>query len=545
LPDGKKLVPPISPDETKNLAVPVDLVFSLEKVEKAIRSRGGKIKNISWDFSGTGVFDAPTTARTRNQRFFKAGRHEITAKITLEKGNEVLKKIIFEIPRGTFLARPDRGAAPLDVEFDATAIATPIAGAEKFEWDFDGDFLPDEVSTIPTISHRFSQIGNYKIHLNIVARDGQVFRFSREISVTEPSEDFLIPKISTVPPLKNDTVTIEKGEKVFFDAGDSRSKSGKIIKFQWKISDGTIQKGESFSRLFSEKGKFQIQLSVFDDAGNERKKTVFVDVVDQKSAPTIKVKTDPPAKNGKIVGDTPLAVTFDAEKSDGKIISFEWDFDGDGKIDATGSRVENTFRQSGKFETILTVTDADGNRLSKNFFVETGKQKLTAKILANPETAEMPCEIDFDGSLSRCFSENCEISAYEWDFGDGLGRQLTGAHVPHRFSQIGKYLVTLTVFTNDGQSATATKNVFCRETPLKACFSPSRTRGSSPMTVTFDPSCSAGTVQKWAWDFGDGALSEAVSPTHIFQKPGKYTTTLRVIDDKNNVAKYAIDLVAE
>ncbi len=59
------------------------------------------------------------------------------------------------------------------------------------------------------------------------------------------------------------------------------------------------------------------------------------------------------------------AVTFDASGSydpDGYIVRYEWDFDGDGQLDAEGRIVEWTFPQPGTYPVKLTVTDNDGFR---------------------------------------------------------------------------------------------------------------------------------------------------------------------------------------
>jgi hypothetical protein len=55
-------------------------------------------------------------------------------------------------------------------------------------------------------------------------------------------------------------------------------------------------------------------------------------------------------------------VIFDASAStdsDGQIVKYEWDFDGDGTVDATGKIVEHIFARAGDFPVKLTVTDND------------------------------------------------------------------------------------------------------------------------------------------------------------------------------------------
>ncbi|MEL7313243.1 MAG: PKD domain-containing protein, partial [Pseudomonadota bacterium] len=62
------------------------------------------------------------------------------------------------------------------------------------------------------------------------------------------------------------------------------------------------------------------------------------------------------------VVDANTLVTFDASTSsdaDGMIVSYDWDFDGDGVTDASGEVVSTTFTTPGINDVLLTVTDND------------------------------------------------------------------------------------------------------------------------------------------------------------------------------------------
>jgi len=74
---------------------------------------------------------------------------------------------------------------------------------------------------------------------------------------------------------------------------------------------------------------------------------------------------EPPTASFTASPDAPEAgqqVSFDAAGSsdDSGIESYEWDFDGDGTVDATGEQVTNTFDAAGEYTVELTVTDGDG-----------------------------------------------------------------------------------------------------------------------------------------------------------------------------------------
>jgi hypothetical protein len=61
------------------------------------------------------------------------------------------------------------------------------------------------------------------------------------------------------------------------------------------------------------------------------------------------------------------SIVFDASASvdpDGEIIRYEWDFDGDGVIDALGRRITHVFAMAGGFAVTLRVTDDDDNQNS-------------------------------------------------------------------------------------------------------------------------------------------------------------------------------------
>jgi hypothetical protein len=61
------------------------------------------------------------------------------------------------------------------------------------------------------------------------------------------------------------------------------------------------------------------------------------------------------------VGELVLFDGSDSFDFDGEIISYEWDFDGDGKTDATGVTAHTSFAAVGPHDVTLTITDDTGN----------------------------------------------------------------------------------------------------------------------------------------------------------------------------------------
>ncbi len=70
------------------------------------------------------------------------------------------------------------------------------------------------------------------------------------------------------------------------------------------------------------------------------------------------------------VGET---VTFDGSDSfdfDGQVVAYAWDFNNDGKTDATGVTAKTRFPAAGSYDVTLTITDNDGNTDSITYTVD-------------------------------------------------------------------------------------------------------------------------------------------------------------------------------
>ena len=83
---------------------------------------------------------------------------------------------------------------------------------------------------------------------------------------------------------------------------------------------------------------------------------------------------------------------------------------------------------------------------------------------------------------------------------------------------------------------------FTSTAPLNAAFTPDKTSGVFPLTVTFNDR-STGNVSSWNWNFGDGNTSTEQSPSHTFATAGKYTVSLQVTDGTSNDSESKTDLV--
>ena len=126
-------------------------------------------------------------------------------------------------------------------------------------------------------------------------------------------------------------------------------------------------------------------------------------------------------------GVAPLIVAFDAgasTDSDGAIVEYAWDWDGDGGYDTITDvpTISHTFADAGSPEVKLRVTDNDWARSTDTLVITVnvvGNDPPTASLTATPETGDLPLDVALDASGST--DSDGSIVNYEWDFdGDGV-----------------------------------------------------------------------------------------------------------------------------
>ena len=139
-----------------------------------------------------------------------------------------------------------------------------------------------------------------------------------------------------------------------------------------------------------------------------------------------------------------------------------------------------------------------------------------------------PLQCDF---VNTSTDTDGTIDIYAWDFGDNSVHAST-QHTTHAYAAPGGlFTVTLSVTDDDGETATASRQVEVNEpnvTPT-ADFTVSCAHASCAFT---DRSSDIGdSVASYGWDFGDGGTSTEANPVHEYGAIGTYTVTLTVTNE--------------
>lgn len=141
-------------------------------------------------------------------------------------------------------------------------------------------------------------------------------------------------------------------------------------------------------------------------------------------------------------------------------------------------------------------------------------------------------EIQFDGSESS--DADSDALSFAWDFGDGSSA--SGMMPTYTYPAAGNFEVRLVV--NDGRTnsepGVTSATISAPPMNIAPTADPGGPYDGEPgQLIEFNGAGSSdpnGDTLTYAWDFGDGAMGNGVSLTHVFDGDGTYTVSLTVSD---------------
>ena len=216
----------------------------------------GSIVSYEWDFgdgdTGSGI--------AASHQFVSGGVYTVTLTVTDDGGaattaTDQVTVSSNQAPTASFSATPTSGAAPLDVDFDASGSSDPDGSIVSYEWDF-GDGTSDSGETA---SHQYTSDGSFTVTLTVTDDEGATGTATDGVLVTgnaAPMASFDASPSSGVAPLDVD-----------FDASGSSDPDGSIVSYDWDFGDGTTGSGETTSHRYTAEGSFTVTLTVVDDQG--------------------------------------------------------------------------------------------------------------------------------------------------------------------------------------------------------------------------------------------------------------------------------------
>jgi len=378
----------------------------------------------------------------------------------------------------------------------------------------------------------------------------EVALYGRALSAAEISKQFgySVPNAAPEASFTASPNPATTGAAVTFSAAGSKDPDGTIARYEWDLDgNGSYEtstgSAATASHAYATAGDRQIGLKVTDNKGATAKTTKTVTI--QNSPPSASFTATPEA------APTGSTVSFDAsasKDSDGSIVKYEWDLDGNGTYEtATGTTATTTtsYATAGARTVGLRVTDDNGATATTTRTVTAQNRTPSASFTATPETAVTGTTVTFNGSGSS--DPDGTIAKYEWDLdGNGTYETSTGttATTTTSYATPGARTVGLRVTDNNGGTATTTRTVTAQNRVPSASFTATPSSVPTGSTVTFNGSGSTdpdGTIAKYEWDLdGNGTYETTTGTTATTTKSyataATVTVGLRVTDNSGGTA---------
>ena len=120
------------------------------------------------------------------------------------------------------------------------------------------------------------------------------------------------------------------------------------------------------------------------------------------------------------------------------------------------------------------------------------------------------------------------LAGWQWNFGDGNGSSVPDPE--HLYARPGSLPVTLQVRDNNECVDQISKTLPYFPAPSLIVVAPSSFEGCAPGSIFFNnlstPIDSTYTI---SWNFGDGGMSNEISPTYLYENDGVYTVDVNIV----------------
>ena len=478
-----------SSDKTEGCS-PVTIQFSDLSTATNLRYR--------WSFGNGNL----STKQNPQAIFYKPGTYEVSLEVTDPTGVKDEKKIsayitVFKNPTADLKGNILFGCAPLSVQFEDKS-KLGDAPLTSILWDFGDGNTVDLADPL----HTYRTDGNFDVSLLITDGNGCQDKNTAKKLI----EVDRIPDIA----FKADvTFGCDAPLTVTFDNASTKIKSGDM--FLWNFGDGNTSTQKSPVHTYTNKGKFDVTLTITTPNGCSISTTLAKYIV----IGDIAIDFEVDKRN--ICAPTEV---FFRNKTQPAGLTAKWDF-GDGTI-VSGYNVKHTYTTSGAYDVTLSV-EKDANCKS---------------------SVTLPNYISVINYPKASFTHDdtfsCKVPYSFIAFGNSTGAQkgfwyLDGAlldsvtDIFKRFERFGTYKLDYVAENQFGCKDTATTLVVIKDIDVEVTAD--TIEGCIPLTVDFqDISTYDKTILSKKWIMGDGTEIDLLDDfiSYTYQDTGVFTMTLQV-----------------
>ena len=437
----------------------------------------------SWNWTFEGGTPATSTEENPTVVFENAG----TYTVILEATNGVGSDMDVQLSYITVITEPDvdfdLGENGLEVSFN-----NKTQFGESFEWNFGDGNESDEIN--PT--HVYAEGGSYTITLTSTNECGTNTE-TRTIVVSEqlaPQANFTSTTAAGCAPL---VVTFED------------LSTNNPTNWLWSFDGGDISTSseQNPTVTFANPGSYTVILQAGNEIGsNSSVVSAYINVYDEPVAGFAVT----------VLGDN---IAFENTSEDAT--EYLWDF-GDGNT-STEENPTHTYEANGMYTITLTVSNPCSSATITEDVVIDGLAAPSAAFSTNVAAGCAPLEVTFtDESTNGPTSWTWLLEGAEPSMSNEQNPVVT-------YNEPGTYSVTLSVSNAIGNNVVNMTEVIVISAEPTASFNVDETAGFVDFTNT-----SVG-ADTYAWDFGDGEVSDEESPVHNYATAGTYTVTLTTTNE--------------
>jgi len=406
----------------------------------------------------------------------------------------------------------------------------PVLGRSiiGYEWDFDGDGIFEKNSPDRIFLTSLDKSGNFTIQFRCID--------SWHLRAKSNKQLLNVSNLSPIADAGNDMTVFEDDDICFNSTASFDTEfDKKNLLYRWDFGDGSKSGwlvNKTFSHNYSDKGTYEVALSVKDD--DNATDTASINITVENYKPTCEASAD------KIIAMEDATVSFSGQwydtRSDIESVIFFWDF-GDGFTEELTDlpNITHTYTKAGTYLVNLSLVDDDGDSGSSSINISVINVKPQCTAITDKEIFLEDEMIKFTGIKNDSPSDMNSLE-YRWDFGDGNSTDWgTNIKADHTFINEGDYNVTLFIKDDDEINSSAIEihvdNIY-----------PTTSIEVDETTIDEDEIISLSAIEifdspsdiddlTFTWDFGDGNTAQGENILHFFPSSGDYIVNLTITDD--------------
>lgn len=291
---------------------------------------------------------------------------------------------------------------------------------------------------------------------------------------------------------------------------------GNIVSWTWNFGDGSpTVSTPNTKHLYAQGGQYPVSLTLVSDSGclGVTSNPVQTTVYPQPTA-------DFDFTNVCVYNQMSFTDQTTLDPPNGTIADWRWRFS-DGSLPDANQNPTHKFDAYGYYGVSLVVETPDG---CSDSIIQVVQAYEVPDINFVPE---LICEGDSFQFRNLTILQSDSVFTWNWDFGDGFSSPQE--EPKHLYANAQTYNVQLIAVSKNNCIDSLTRTILSNAKP-RAQFAYQRSCSNENVPFTNETTISAGQVEGYLWDFGDGSQPDtAFNPLHRYQTGGTYQVSLALV----------------